>query len=110
MSRALGDLELSEQQKGNMETFLDEKRKICEQGEMKEQHLVRQAELGFGNGGVVLKVLHKPTGIIMARKVSNPVQWRRKGHLEPPIIYSVFRLQKSSGAPSKSCENIFLRH
>lgn len=49
---------------------LEEKEKIVEQGEMKEQQFVRIAELGFGNGGVVLKVEHKPTGIIMARKVS----------------------------------------
>lgn len=52
-----------------MKAYLGEKRKIVEQGEMKEQHFLRMEELGFGNGGVVLKVEHKPTGIIMARKV-----------------------------------------
>lgn len=28
------------------------------------------SDLGFGNGGVVMKVKHKPSGIIMARKVT----------------------------------------
>lgn len=63
------ELKLTPEQKANMVAFLQEKRKIVEQGEMKEQHFVRMAELGFGNGGVVLKVEHKPTGITMARKV-----------------------------------------
>lgn len=62
-------MNLSSEEEANMSTFLDEKQKITEQGEMKEQHFVRLAELGFGNGGVVLKVEHKPTGIIIARKV-----------------------------------------
>ena len=69
LSKALIDMNLTDEQKTNMAAFLKEKRKIVEQGEMKEQHFVRMAELGFGNGGVVLKVEHKPTGIIMARKV-----------------------------------------
>lgn len=61
--------ELTPEQKENMIAFVEEKRKILEHGEMKEQHFVRQTELGFGNGGVVWKVQHKPTGIIMARKM-----------------------------------------
>ena len=61
--------EITDEERGNMIAFLEEKRKIVQQGEMKEQLFVRMAELGYGNGGVVLKVEHKPTGIIMARKV-----------------------------------------
>ena len=56
-----------------MATVLNEKSEILShhlEGEMEEKHLVRVSELGFGNVGVVLKVKHKPTGIIMARKVS----------------------------------------
>lgn len=56
-----------------MKSFLDEKRKIIAQGELKEHHFVKLAEIGYGNGGVVVKVEHKPTGIIMARKVSELV-------------------------------------
>lgn len=70
LSKALEDVDLSDEQKASMGVFLKEKRKIVQQGEMKEQHFLRMAELGFGNGGVVLRVEHKPTGIIMARKVS----------------------------------------
>ena len=62
-------MKLTETQKKNLEEFLEEKGKIVSEGEMKEHHLLRMEELGFGNGGVVLKVQHKPTGIIMARKV-----------------------------------------
>lgn len=69
LSKALVDMEVSDEQKANIAAFLEEKKKIVQQGEMKEQHFLRMAELGFGNGGVVLKVEHKPTGIIMARKV-----------------------------------------
>ena len=65
----LADMSLSEEQRTNLGNFLEEKKKIIGEGEMKEQHFVRISELGFGNGGVVLKVQHKPTGIIMARKV-----------------------------------------
>ena len=63
------DKDWTEEQKMHMAGFFTEKARIIEQGEMKEQHFVRLSELGFGNGGVVLKVEHKPTGIIMARKV-----------------------------------------
>lgn len=63
------DLELSVEQKENMSSFLEEKREIIRHGELKEAHFQRLAELGYGNGGVVLKVEHKPSRIIMARKV-----------------------------------------
>ena len=63
------NMKLTDIQKKNLEEFLEEKRRIVSEGEMKEHHLLRMEELGFGNGGVVLKVQHKPTGIIMARKV-----------------------------------------
>ena len=59
----------TDEQEKNMQDFLQGKTKIVEQGEMKEQHFQRLSELGFGSGGVVLKVQHKPTSIIMARKV-----------------------------------------
>ena len=62
-------MELSDEQRVNMTKFLEDKRKIIQQGELKEGDFVRLAELGYGNGGVVLKVEHKPSHIIMARKV-----------------------------------------
>lgn len=35
-----------------------------------DDHFEKLGELGAGNGGVVVKVLHKPSSLIMARKVS----------------------------------------
>ena len=49
-----------------MEEFFNSKRAI---GELKQEDLTNLCELGQGNGGVVWKVLHKPTDKIMARKV-----------------------------------------
>ena len=68
--KAIEEMEITEDQRYQMKAFVEEKLKVIGQGEMKEHHFERMAELGFGNGGVVLKVQHKPTSIIMARKVS----------------------------------------
>lgn len=70
MEKALAELELSDDQKENMITFLKEKRIIIRFGDLKEQDFERITELGSGNGGVVLKVKHIPSKITMARKVS----------------------------------------
>ena len=37
--------------------------------ELKDEDFERLCELGAGNGGVVMKVRHKPSRLIMARKV-----------------------------------------
>lgn len=39
-------------------------------GDLSGDDLEKISELGYGNGGVVMKVRHKPSAIIMARKVS----------------------------------------
>ena len=52
-----------------MDRFMTEKKEIIVHGEFKDSQFDRLAELGYGNGGVVLQVQHKPTGIVMARKV-----------------------------------------
>lgn len=49
---------------------------IFQIGDLTGEELEKISELGYGNGGVVMKVRHKPSGIIMARKVS----WRRYSH------------------------------
>ena len=49
-----------------MQSFLSQKQKV---GELSNEDVVVIGELCAGNGGVVTKVLHKPTGLIMARKV-----------------------------------------
>lgn len=73
---------LTDSQKKRMEEWFVAKQKvmaigfdeilICfnlQIGELNGDELEKLSELGFGNGGVVMKVRHKPSGIIMARKV-----------------------------------------
>lgn len=60
------ELDLDSLQRERLEAFLAEKRKI---GELNAEDFDKLAELGAGNGGVVTKVLHKPSGLIMARKL-----------------------------------------
>ena len=62
----MADLEMDDSQRERLMSFLAEKRKI---GDLNTDDFEKLDELGAGNGGVVTKVLHKPTGLIMARKV-----------------------------------------
>ena len=70
---------LNDEQRASMMKFLEDKKKIIQHGELKEGDFVRLAELGYGNGGVVLKVEHKPSHIIMARKVCVCLCERERG-------------------------------
>lgn len=44
---------------------------------MKDDDFEKISELGAGNGGVVFKVSHKPSGLVMARKV-RPLKIKKK--------------------------------
>uniref|UniRef100_A0A4W3K0S4 Dual specificity mitogen-activated protein kinase kinase 1 n=1 Tax=Callorhinchus milii TaxID=7868 RepID=A0A4W3K0S4_CALMI len=66
LQKKLEELELDEQQKKRLEAFLTQKQKV---GELKDDDFEKISELGAGNGGVVFKVSHKPSGLIMARKL-----------------------------------------
>ncbi|XP_038575241.1 dual specificity mitogen-activated protein kinase kinase 2b [Micropterus salmoides] len=66
LKRILTELDLDEQQKKSLEAFLTQKAKV---GELKDDDFQRICELGAGNGGVVNKECHKPSGTIMARKL-----------------------------------------
>ncbi|XP_052008248.1 dual specificity mitogen-activated protein kinase kinase 1-like isoform X1 [Xyrauchen texanus] len=66
LQKKLEELELDEQQKKRLEAFLTQKQKV---GELKDDDFEKICELGAGNGGVVFKVLHRPSGLIMARKL-----------------------------------------
>ena len=68
-------MQISEEQRSNMRVFLEEKVEILKHGEMKDNQFETLAELGFGNGGVVLKVRHKPSNAVMARKVYHSCVW-----------------------------------
>lgn len=80
LQKKLEELELDEQQKKRLEAFLTQKAKV---GELKDDDFERISELGAGNGGVVTKVQHRPSGLIMARKVRG--SWRR-GDGSVPVL------------------------
>lgn len=69
LQRKLGELDLDEQQRKRLEAFLTQKAQV---GELKDEDFEPICELGAGNGGVVHKVRHKPSRLVMARKVSGP--------------------------------------
>lgn len=58
---------MDDTQKKRMEFFLCQKEKIV--GELSDDDFEKLGELGAGNGGVVMKVRHNSSGLIMARKV-----------------------------------------
>lgn len=66
LHQTLEGLELDDQQRRRLETFLSDKQKV---GELKDDDFENMGELGAGSVGVVAKVLHKPTKLIMARKL-----------------------------------------
>lgn len=67
LQKKLGELDLDEQQRKRLEAFLTQKAQV---GELKDEDFDPICELGAGNGGVVNKVRHKPSGLVMARKVN----------------------------------------
>ena len=59
--------DMEEQQRRRLKQFLEQKVMV---GDLTtEEQLEKLGDLGAGNGGVVTKVRHRPTGITMARKV-----------------------------------------
>lgn len=66
LRKTFEDLELDDQQRKRLEAFLNQKQKV---GELLPDDCETLGDLGAGNGGVVTKVKHKPSGLIMARKV-----------------------------------------
>ena len=72
LQKKLEELELDEQQRKRLEAFLTQKQKV---GELKDDDFEKICELGAGNGGVVFKVSHRPSGLIMARKVRRRQSW-----------------------------------
>lgn len=66
LSKKLDELNINDTERKNLEQFLTNKQQI---GELKDEDFNKEGELGSGNGGVVVKEFHRPTGFIMARKV-----------------------------------------
>ena len=68
LQKKLEELEMDDTQRERMQSFMSMKQKA---GDLNAEDFEKLGELGAGNGGVVIKVKHKPTGLIMARKVGN---------------------------------------
>lgn len=66
----LEELEMDDEQRKRLKSFLGQKEKV---GELSDEDFEKLGELGAGNGGVVMKVRHKKYGLIMARKVLNSI-------------------------------------
>ncbi|KAK7602525.1 hypothetical protein V9T40_008114 [Parthenolecanium corni] len=67
LQERLEELGMDDAQRKRMEFFLCQKEKIG--GELSDDDFEKLGELGAGNGGVVMKVRHKSSGLIMARKL-----------------------------------------
>lgn len=67
LQERLEELGMDDTQRKRMEFFLCQKEKIG--GELSDDDFEKLGELGAGNGGVVMKVRHKSSGLIMARKL-----------------------------------------
>lgn len=63
--RQLEAQDLDDAQRKRLSAFVSEKQKI---GELRPEDFEKIDELGKGNGGVVFKVRHTATGLIMAKK------------------------------------------
>lgn len=66
LTARLEELDMDDMQRKRIEVFLCQKEKI---GELSEDDFEKLGELGSGNGGVVMKVRHKSSRLIMARKL-----------------------------------------
>ena len=66
LAQKLKELDINTQQRERLEMFLTQKQQV---GELTPDDFDKLGELGAGNGGVVLKVRHIPSSLIMARKV-----------------------------------------
>ena len=71
IAKKLDKLELDEEQRQRLQTFLTMKAQVLDTGDLGQDDFEKLDELGAGNGGVVTKVRHKRSELIMARKVNN---------------------------------------
>ncbi|XP_022097416.1 dual specificity mitogen-activated protein kinase kinase 1-like [Acanthaster planci] len=84
IAKKLADMELDETQMERLKTFLTLKEKVLAVGELSGDDFEKLDELGAGNGGVVTKVLHKPSNLTMARKLI-------RLEIKPAIRNQIFR-------------------
>lgn len=84
----LEDLEMDEEQKKRLESFLGQKEKV---GELCGEDFEKLGELGSGNGGVVTKVKHKKYGLIMAMKVNDRIFLNSKTFAMHSLLSWIFQ-------------------
>lgn len=89
LQERLEELGMDDTQRKRMEFFLCQKEKIG--GELSDDDFEKLGELGAGNGGVVMKVRHKSSGLIMARKVFRKII--NLMHLISSISTLIFSIQ-----------------
>lgn len=66
ITKILDELNVDETAVNRLKIFLSQKEKM---GEIRDEDLEKLGELGSGNGGVVMRVRHRPTQLIMACKM-----------------------------------------
>ncbi|XP_038079443.1 dual specificity mitogen-activated protein kinase kinase 1-like [Patiria miniata] len=84
IAKKLAELELDETQIERMKIFLTMKEKVLAVGELTGDDFEKLEELGAGNGGVVTKVLHRPSQLTMARKLI-------RLEIKPAVRNQIFR-------------------
>lgn len=67
LQERMKQLVLDDKQRQRLEQFFTDKKKVGT--ELNSEDFCKTGELGAGNGGVVAKVLHKPSALVMARKM-----------------------------------------
>ena len=67
LTARLEELDMDDIQRKRIEVFLCQKEQLS--GDLSDDDFEKLGELGSGNGGVVMKVKHKYSGLIMARKL-----------------------------------------
>lgn len=67
LKKQIDSTDCTDEQKAKIHKFLDLREQI---GELNDEALSVEGELGSGNGGVVLKCRHRKLDIVMAKKVS----------------------------------------
>ena len=67
LEREINSMDLNDPSRQRMEKFLREKQCL---GELSFDDIEKVCELGAGNGGVVWKVVHRSSNVVMAQKVN----------------------------------------
>lgn len=93
LKRQIDSTDCTDEQKANIHKFLDLREQI---GELNDEALNVEGELGSGNGGVVLKCRHRKLDIVMAKKVRTFFLYSKYYKLKKKIFLKVHFFQSHS--------------